>query len=291
MEWIVPAPAGGGTDTAGRKLAQLVEKDLGQSIAIINVAGGGGSVGMIQFVQSKGDGYTLAAVWNGPLTTIPNVQPVQYTPKDYRPIISTSETAYVMCVKPDFPAETGKEFLEVLKKNPRKYTYGNDGFGGTMQLAAERLFRAFGASARPIPFGGASQTLKNFLGGHIDIYGGSIAPIRSYVKNGKAKCLIVTSEKPVAALPGAASMSDLGKPELATSLWRAILGPAKMTDEQVKVIADSVEKAMKDKDYLAFLAKRGEWPAVHRGKGLEKRINTEYEALGAVAAALGLKKK
>lgn len=289
LEWIVPAPAGGGTDAAARQLAQLVEEDIGQPIAILNVAGGGGAVGMNQFLQAPPDGYTLAAVWNGPLTTIPHVQPVAYDADDYRPIISTSETAYVMCVAPDFPADTGEELLEELKQNPGKYTYGNDGIGGTMQLAAERLFRAYDASATPVPFGGAGETLQNFLGGHVDIYGGSIAPVRPYVEEGTAKCLIVTSEDPVPALPGAASMGDLGQPELATSLWRAILGPTEMTDEQAAVIADAVEKAMQDEEYLAFLETRGEWPAVYRGEELEARIQREYEALGEVAESLGLK--
>lgn len=289
IEWIVPAPAGGGTDTAARQLAQLVSDEIGQSIAILNVAGGGGAVGMIQLLQARPDGYTLAAIWNGPLTTVPNVQQVPYSPGDFKPIISTSETAYVMCVSPDFPADTGEELLQTLKENPKEYTYGNDGIGNTMQLAAERLFKVYDASAIPIPFGGAGETLQNFLGGHIDIYGGSIAPVLPYVASGQAKCLIVTSEDPVSALPNAASVGELGHPELATSLWRAILGPKDMSDDQAKVIADAVQVAMQDESYLNFLERQGEWPMIRRGEELEQYIKSEYEALGEVAESLGLK--
>lgn len=290
LEWIVPAPAGGGTDTAARQLARLVEQELGQSIAILNVAGGGGAVGMSQFIQARPDGYTLAAIWNGPVTTVPNVQQVPYSIEDFRPIVSTSETAYVMCVAPDFPAETGEALLQELKENPDTYTYGNDGIGGTMQLAAERLFKAFDASAEPIPFGGAGETLQNFLGGHVDIYGGSITPVLPYVVDGQAKCLIVTSQDPVPALPDASSVGELGHPELATSLWRAILGPVGMDDEKVDIIADAVEAAMGDESYLAFLEQQGEWPMVYRGEELEQYVQTEFESLGEVAESLGLKK-
>jgi len=289
MEWVVPAPAGGGTDTAARRLATLVEAELGQPIAVVNIAGGGGSVGITQFLQIEPDGYTLLAVWNGAITTIPNVQPVQYDTSSYRPIVSTSETAYVFCVEPDFPADSGEEFLQVLAENPDRYTYGNDGVGGTMQLAAERIFGEFGASAVPVPFGGAGETLQNFLGGHVDIYGGSISPVLPYVESGEAKCLLVTTARGVEALPDAASLEDLGRPELEIALWRAILGPASMPDEQADVIADAVEKAMADEDYLAFLAGLGEWPAVYRGEALRERIENEYNALGEVATSLGLK--
>ncbi len=57
------AGAGGGTDTSARKLALLLEEKLGTSIAILNVGGGGGSVGASQFMQAKPDGYSLFATW------------------------------------------------------------------------------------------------------------------------------------------------------------------------------------------------------------------------------------
>lgn len=164
IELTIPAGAGGGTDTSARKLALLLEEKLGTSIAILNVGGGGGSVGASQFMQAKPDGYALFATWNSPLTTVPQVQDVAYSLDSFTPIASTSETAYTLCVKTDFPATTGAEFLAELEANPGKYTYGNDGIGGTMQLAAERIFQAKGIDAVAIPFGGAGETLQNFLG-------------------------------------------------------------------------------------------------------------------------------
>ena len=62
-----------------------------------------------------------------------------------------------------------------------------------MQLAAERIFRHLGVKARPVPFGGAGETARNFLGGHVDLYGGSLPPILPHVAAGKAKCLMLTS--------------------------------------------------------------------------------------------------
>lgn len=124
---IVPAPAGGGTDVSTRRLATLLEKELGASIAIMNIAGGGGSAGVTWFMSAKPDGYKLLATWNSPITTVPQVQPVTYDMNSFTPVASTSETAYTLCVKPDFPAKTGAEFLAALADNPGKYTYGNDG--------------------------------------------------------------------------------------------------------------------------------------------------------------------
>ena len=288
IELTIPAGAGGGTDTSARKLAILLEEALGTSIAIMNVGGGGGSVGASQFMQAKPDGYSLFATWNSPLTTVPQVQNVAYSLDSFTPIASTSETAYTLCVNADFPATTGAEFLAELEANPGTYTYGNDGIGGTMQLAAERIFQAQGIEAVAIPFGGAGETLQNFLGGHVDIYGGSISTVLPYVESGEAKCPIVTSAADVPALPGASGLEALGMGDKETLLWRAILGPEGLDPAIVTQLADVIEAAVNDPSYVEFLATKGETPNVVKGEDLGARLQAEYDALAEVSAALGL---
>lgn len=290
IELTIPAGAGGGTDTSARKLALLLEEKLGTSIAVLNVGGGGGSVGASQFMQAKPDGYALFATWNSPLTTVPQVQNVAYTLDSFTPIASTSETAYTLCVHPEFPAETGEEFLAELAANPDKYTYGNDGIGGTMQLAAERIFQARGIKAVAIPFGGAGETLQNFLGKHVDIYGGSISPVLPYVEEKQAKCLVVTSAADVAALPQAAGLESLGLGDKETLLWRAILGPKGLDQAIVDKLAAVIDEAVNDPSYVEFLASKGEVPNVVKGEALGARLKTEFDALAVVSRNLGLAK-
>jgi len=288
IELTIPAGAGGGTDTSARKLAILLEEALGTSIAVINVGGGGGSVGASQFMQAKPDGYSLFATWNSPLTTVPQVQNVAYSLDSFTPIASTSETAYTLCVKADFPADDGAAFLEELKANPDKYTYGNDGIGGTMQLAAERIFQAKEIKVVPIPFGGAGETLQNFLGGHVDIYGGSISTVLPYVENGEAKCMLVTSAADVPALPQASGLEALGLADKETLLWRAILGPKGLDPAIVEQLADVIEAAVNDPGYVEFLATKGEVPNVVKGEALGARLQAEFDALAEVSKSLGL---
>ncbi|WP_407492984.1 tripartite tricarboxylate transporter substrate binding protein [Pseudooceanicola sp. MF1-13] len=288
IELTIPAGAGGGTDTSARKLAILLEEKLGTSIAILNVGGGGGSVGASQFMQAKPDGYSLFATWNSPLTTVPQVQNVAYGLDSFTPIASTSETAYTLCVTTDFPATTGAEFLAELEANPGKYTYGNDGIGGTMQLAAERIFQAKGIDAVAIPFGGAGETLQNFLGGHVDIYGGSISTVLPYVESGEAKCPLVTSAADVPALAGASGLEALGLADKETLLWRAILGPKGLDQAIVDQLAAVIEEAVNDPSYVEFLATKGETPNVVKGEALGARLQAEYDALAEVSKNLGL---
>lgn len=290
IEVIVPAPAGGGTDNVARMLNQYLQHELGQPIAVLNVAGGGGAIGVNQLARARPDGYSLLSTWNSPITTVPHMQRVQYSHETLTPIIGTSQTAYTMCVSPDFPADSAEEFIAELQENPGRYSYGNDGVSGTMRLAAERIFEAFDIAARPIPFGGAGETLQNFLGGHIDIYGGSIPPVLPYAEDGRAKCLLVTSADDNEALPQASGLAALGRPELETVLWRMMLAPAGMDEARVETLADAVARAVEHPEFQEFLAGQGETLNLTRGEALRERLRLETDAIGDTLEHLGLKR-
>jgi tripartite-type tricarboxylate transporter receptor subunit TctC len=291
IEMIIPTPPGGGTDIALRVLAELAEPFLKQKVVIVNKAGGSGAMGMMSIIQSKPDGYTLGGLWNAPLTMSPHMLPVGYKPTDYATVSLATSAPALFCVKRDFPASDGKEFIAELKGHPGKYTYGNDGVGGTLHLAAERIFHRLGANARAVPFGGAGETLQNYLGGHVDIYAGSIPPIMPYVQEGTSKCLLLTTAKRNTQLPNASSLTDLGIPEEETVLWRGIIAPKATPKPVLAVLEKAFIAAGKTDKFKEFMASRGEEAVGGSGADMRELIDKEYKAMGTVMAELGLGKK
>jgi tripartite-type tricarboxylate transporter receptor subunit TctC len=240
--------------------------------------------------QAKPDGYTLGGVWNSPLTASPHTLQVGFTPDDYQPIVQISSAAYVICAAPDFPANDARELIAELKKNPGKYTYGNDGVGGTMQLAGERIFRALGVKVRPVPFGGAGETAKNFLGGHVTFYGGSVPPIMPHIKAGKAKALLLTSAADNPVLPTASGLKVLGIPQEETVLWRAIIAPKGCPPDVLKTLEAAFTQGASQQRFKDFLRDQGEELVIAGPAEVSRLIREEYKALGAVAKELGLTK-
>ena len=291
IELVIPTAAGGGTDISLRMLAEIVEPILGQKVVVVNKPGGGGTVGMAQVVQARPDGYTLGGLWNAPLTMTPHMLPTPYKNSDYAAVTLVTASPTILCVKAAFPASDGKAFIEALRKDPGKYTYGNDGVGGTIQLAAERVFSKLGVKARPIPFAGAGETLKAFLGGHVDIYGGSIPPILPYVKDKSAKCLMVTSAERNASVPEAAGLADLGAPGEATVLWRGIIAPRTLPADRLAVLQKAFAEAAQTPRFKEFMQKRGEEAKGSSSAEFRQLIDSEYDAMGKVMAAIGLTKK
>ncbi len=288
---VVPAPPGGGTDVFARILGELAETALKQKVVIENRAGAGGSLGVTQIAAANPDGHTLGFIWNSPLTASPQTLNVSYTPDSYRPLLSIGYSSYVLCAQPAFAANNAAELVEQLKKSNGKLTYGNDGIGGTMQLAAERVFKKLGVKVRAIPFGGAGETAKNFLGGHVDFYGGSLPPIISHVAAGKAKCLLLTSAKGNAALPNAQGLEAIGLGAEETVLWWGLIAPSKISPTIAAQLEKVFTEAANTDRFKDAMAKQG---AVHRvlgGAATDKLIRSELAAMTAVARDAGIQRK
>jgi tripartite-type tricarboxylate transporter receptor subunit TctC len=288
---IVPAPPGGGTDVFARALAEIVEGQLKQKVVIENRGGAGGTLGVTQVVAARPDGYTLGFIWNSPLTTSPHSLQVAYTPQNYRTVMSIGFSSYVLCVQPGFAAANAAEFIAKLKEPGARFTYGNDGVGGTMQLAAERIFQASGAKVRGIPFSGAGETAKNFLGGHVDFYGGSLPPILPQVQAGKAKCLLLTSADGNSALPGAQGLNAIGLGAQETVLWWGLIAPASTPEPILRQLEQTFIEAANSDRFKEVLDRQGATRRVLGSAATAEMVRTELEALGVVARSLGIERK
>jgi len=289
---IVPTPPGGGVDIVHRLIGELAEPILGQKVIVENKPGASGTIGLAELASSEPDGYTLAAVWNAPLTIAPHTLTIPYDVNDFTMVTQTTGgTPLIFCVGPDFPAENGMEFVEYVRAHPSELTYGTDGVGALVQLSGERLFSPLGLKLRAVPFGGAGETLQNFLGGHIDIYGGTIPPIAAQLEEGKAKCLITTADEPVAALPAAASAADLGLADNATELWRGLIAPHGTPPDRLAKLANAFQQAAEMPKFQEYLEKSGEHAVFNTPDEFSALVTAESAAFADVVKEIGLTKQ
>jgi tripartite-type tricarboxylate transporter receptor subunit TctC len=287
---ITPAAPGGGLDTTARQLAQAAEKLTGGTFVIENKSGASGTIGVTHVVNARPDGYTLGFVTNGMLTVTPHSLRVAYTEESYVPVVRVGSTGYVMCVSPDFPANSGKEFIDHLAKNPNKYSYGNDGVGGTMHVAAEYAFKKLGVKATAIPFRGGNETLTSFLGGHLDIFGGGIPSILPYVASSQAKCLLLTSASENALVPQASGLAAVGVPDFDGGLWFGLIAPKGTPQPIIDELATIFSQAAKDSAVNAALGRIGAEAAVLGPKEFRALIDRDSAIFAAATKELGLQK-
>ncbi len=289
IQLMIPASKGGGADISFRVLAQAMEPILGQKIEIVNEPADSGAVGLAALAKAKPDGYTLGAVWNGPLTASPQVRELAYSIDSFSPIASTFESDYTVCVHKDFPAGTGPALVTLLREKPLGYTYGNEGKGGGGYFAAERLFDALGVIVRSESFNGSGEAARMLAEGKVDLYVGSTPAIMPQIKSRQAKCLIIMSEHRPDILRGVSTLPDLGAKGCEASLWRLILAPKGLPEDRISKVETAIRKAMAAPATQAFLSAEGERPFVQDGPETMARLREEFTAFSEMAGRLGLK--
>ena len=136
---IVPFAAGGTTDIIARVMSEPLTKALGQSVVVDNKGGAGGAIGAAEAARAAPDGYTLSVATVSTTAANPAINPkLAYDPiNDFVPVINIAATPNIIAVNPSFPAKDYKSFVELLKKNPGKYSYASSGTGGIGHLQTE----------------------------------------------------------------------------------------------------------------------------------------------------------
>jgi tripartite-type tricarboxylate transporter receptor subunit TctC len=289
VQLVVPAGPGSSTDTIMRALAQAAAPLLGHSIVILNKAGASGTIGVGYVTRSEPDGYTIGGVPSGAITMAPHVAAQSVQATDYRIVAMITQAAGVLCVHPDFPAGNASEFLAELKNHPDKYTYGSDGVGAFVQFSTARIFQAQGIRQRIIPYSGADQTVTAFISRTIDIYGGAIATIAPFVAEGKAKCLLLTTARRFAALPGVESLEDVKMAHAQTLLWRAVIAPRDIPKDRFDRLRDVLTKAAQSPEFKAMAEKRGEEVWAISAEDADKYAAGEFIQMEQLARELHLK--
>ena len=127
--------------------------------------------------------------------------------------------------------------------------------------------------------------------GHIDIYAGSITPILPYLKDGQAKCLLVTTAKRVESIPQAASLTDIGVPEAQTVLWHGLIAPNGVPADRMAVLESAFRQAARSDRFRQYMESRGIDIEASSATEFRKLIDAEYVAMGEVMKSLGLAKQ
>ncbi|MDM0106748.1 tripartite tricarboxylate transporter substrate binding protein [Variovorax sp. J22R24] len=230
IKWVVPYPAGGGTDVIARTLAEAMRQPLGQQIIVDNRPGASTNIGAELVAKAKPDGYTILSADNAVLAFNEHLfSKLPFNPeKDFTYIGAIGKFPLALVVHPDFPAQDFKAFLAYVKANPGKVNYASPGNGSPHHLAMEMFKNRTGTFITHIPYRGAAPAMADVMGGQVPCMFLDLASGLSIIQGKKVRVLAIGTGARSKLLPDVPTLAEVGVPNSEVFAFQGILGPAGM---------------------------------------------------------------
>jgi tripartite-type tricarboxylate transporter receptor subunit TctC len=152
---------------------------------------------------------------------------------------------YALVVNPSFPARNAKEFVELVRAHPDKYTFASSGTGATGHLLGELFNSMAGIKARHIPYKGAGPALTDVMSGQVDYTIETVAATVGHVKAGRLRAIGVSTARGAAAMPEVPALAQAaGLPDYDAGAWIGYAAPAGIPREVLLRLSGEMQKAL-----------------------------------------------
>jgi putative tricarboxylic transport membrane protein len=291
LKIIAPAAPGGGWDQTARSLQQsMTSEKLVKSAQVINIPGAGGTVGLAQFINNKGDGNTLMV--NGFVMVgaiLLNKSPVNLT--QVTPIARLTEETQVIVVPANSPIKDAKDLAAAVKKDVARVTFAGGSAGGADHIMAGMFVGAAGgdpSKVNYVPFSGGGESLAAIMGGRVTAGISGYGEYEGQIKAGRLRAIGVSSPN---RLPGVnvPTFKEQGI-DLVLTNWRSVVGAPGLTPDQRIALDQLMERTVKSKAWQQQLKQKGWDNAFLPSNAFATFLKEEIVRVGGVLKSLGLVK-
>ena len=291
---VVAAAAGGTTDVLARIVARRMSEDLGQSVVVENVTGGGATVGTRRVVRADADGYTLIFGNMGSLAAnfwlFPNLG---FDPRqDLAPVGLVAIVPMVLSVSKKSGIHDMAGLIAALKAKPGALNFGHAGPGTTSHLAAITFLHVTGTQAHDIPYRGSGPAINDLVAGTIDAVIDQTVTMIPMHKGGNVTAIATSASARLAQIPNVPTFAEAGVPAFDLTVWNAIAAPAATPKPVLERLESSLKVALADPELQhRFADLAADIPQANQigAEPLRRLIASDIDRFGPIIKAVGLK--
>lgn len=281
---IVASSAGSSTDSVARLTAKQMNQFFNSPVIVENRPGAGNIIGWTTVARAPADGYTLLTT---ELSYVIAPGVVAHLPfdarRDFAQIVTIASVPHVMAINPSVPAKNVQEFIAYAKANPGKLNFGSGGLGTNPHMCGELFKSLAGVDLVHVPYKGAAAATQDLLTGQIQMLTSSIPTMLPYIKSGKLRALMVTSDKRSPVLPDVPSAVEVGMPKMVATFWVGLAAPAKTPAAVIARLNQAVVESLSKPDFRKRLADMGMDPIGNTPAQATEFVSKEIDRWAAVA--------
>ena len=259
LRLICPFPPAGAVDIASRATANELTRVLGQPVTVENRPGAGGNLGGSEAARAAPDGYSLFMTTSG----IQAINPALYAKmpfdpnKDLAPVAPLVSLNNVLVLHPAVPANSVKEVIDLVKRQPGKWTYASSGNGTSIHMSGAMFTQLTGTDILHIPYKGSGPAVTDLLGGQVHMMFDNIPSSLPHIKSGKLRALATTGAKRDPALPELPTLDEAGIPGYESGVWFGLMVPAATPKDIVARLNTAAVQATQSPDFIKRMTDLG----------------------------------
>ena len=255
---IVPAPAGGVSDTMARVLADSLSTNLKQPVIVENMPGGSGVIGCRAVLSAPADGHTMLVITSSILVEVPHVVKVPYDPvKDFVQVADMVRMPLVLVGNPSVPARNYDELIRLLKAHPGTYSVASYSTGTRAHYAAVAFNNRAGVDLQHVPYKGSPPAVADLLAGQVPLAFEALPNVLQYIQQGRLRAYAILGPSRLDLLPGVPSFVEKGLPELTLPGWQGVWISSATPEPLTQRIHEEVGKAFEASRARQQLAGQG----------------------------------
>ncbi|MBI5269003.1 MAG: tripartite tricarboxylate transporter substrate binding protein [Burkholderiales bacterium] len=287
---VVPYPAGGSADIAGRVVAKGLAGRLGQAVVVENKAGAGTVIAAAAVASAAADGHTLLFTSNTTYTIAPALRsPLPYDPlASFEPIGIVGRLSMVVLAHPSLGVETLGQLVALARRQPGKLSYASFGNATVAHLAGEMLKWRTGIDIVHVPYKGSAPAMQDLLGGQVPLSVDGVIAAKPHIEAGRVRALAVASAQRSPALPTVPTVAEAGYPGVELDSWVTVLAPRGLPPPVRERLVDALAQALKDPAVAAELWRAGAEAGYAPPEGYAERVLRESALIRQLVREAGI---
>lgn len=288
---VIGFSAGGGTDIAGRVLAQRLTEDLKQNVIVENRLGASGTIGADYVAKSPPDGYTIFIGSPTTHAVVPQLlaKPPYHPLRDFSGVSELVYSPMLLVVHPSVPAKNVKELIALARSHPGDLTFGSGGIGATPHMAGELFKLATGIKMLHVPYKGEAPAVVDLMAGQITLVFSNMPVVLPHARTGRLRALAITSKERMKLAPEFQTVSESGVPGFEAGTWFGMFAPKATPPAIVAKLSADCKTALHAKPVENRLAEMGYAVVATNPAEFTQRMESEYAKWGKVIKAAGIR--
>jgi tripartite-type tricarboxylate transporter receptor subunit TctC len=287
---VVPFSAGGSNDILSRAVGQKLSDAWQVPVIIENQVGASGSLGAARVAKAAPDGYTLLILSSTYTINSAVMTKLPFDPKmSFAPVVMLGKGPMLLAASKRLPVTNAKGLLALAREKPGSLNYGSAGVGSANHLTMELLMSLAGLDIKNVPYRAGNVAVNDLIGGHLDMFVGSLPQMIELVRANTATGIAVTSTQRSSLVPDLPTLAESGVPAYEFEQWWGIVVPAGTPHDVVDTLNAELNRILATPEIKSFMAHEGAEPTPSTPEAFGQHLSAELKRWVELVERIGLK--